>query len=151
MRVSGGHLCAQHRSTDRGGSRDLEPAASSASPPLAVPKILFGLERRRILTAAPFHTPFIRHWRRSCSMPKASLLYSQIKKAVTFQLLLLFWSRRQDSNLRHLAPKASALPNCATPRFYEIVLFYEVECSWLALSAHLRVPKFFSAWSAEEF
>ena len=90
MRVSGGHLCAQHRSTDRGGSRDLEPAASSASPPLAVSKILFGLERRRILTAAPFHTPFIRHWRRSCSMPKASLLCSQIKKAVIFQLLLLF-------------------------------------------------------------
>ena len=28
------------------------------------------------------------------------------------------WSRRQDSNLRHLAPKASALPNCATPRYY---------------------------------
>ena len=25
-------------------------------------------------------------------------------------------SGRQDSNLRHLAPKASALPNCATPR-----------------------------------
>ena len=25
MRVSCGHLCAQHRSTDRGGSRDLEP------------------------------------------------------------------------------------------------------------------------------
>ncbi len=29
VRVSGGHLCAQHRSTDRGGSRDLEPAATS--------------------------------------------------------------------------------------------------------------------------
>ena len=25
VRVSGGHLCAKHRSTDRGGSRDLEP------------------------------------------------------------------------------------------------------------------------------
>ena len=29
---------------------------------------------------------------------------------------LLLASGRQDSNLRHLAPKASALPNCATPR-----------------------------------
>ena len=29
VRVSGGHLCAEHRSTDRGGSRDLEPAATS--------------------------------------------------------------------------------------------------------------------------
>ena len=28
VRVSGGHLCAEHRSTDRGGSRDLEGAAS---------------------------------------------------------------------------------------------------------------------------
>ena len=26
------------------------------------------------------------------------------------------WSRRQDSNLRPPAPKAGALPNCATPR-----------------------------------
>ena len=26
------------------------------------------------------------------------------------------WSGRQDLNLRHLAPKASALPDCATPR-----------------------------------
>ena len=25
VRVSGGHLCAMHRSADRGGSRDLEP------------------------------------------------------------------------------------------------------------------------------
>ena len=30
-------------------------------------------------------------------------------------------SGRQDSNLRHLAPKASALPNCATPRRLLIV------------------------------
>ena len=26
------------------------------------------------------------------------------------------WSEWQDSNLRHPAPKAGALPNCATPR-----------------------------------
>src|SRR3954462_2187470 len=26
------------------------------------------------------------------------------------------WSGREDLNLRHLAPKASALPGCATPR-----------------------------------
>ena len=29
VRVSGGHLCVQHRSTDRGGSRDLEPMATT--------------------------------------------------------------------------------------------------------------------------
>ena len=28
------------------------------------------------------------------------------------------WSGRQDSNLRPSAPKADALPNCATSRFY---------------------------------
>lgn len=27
------------------------------------------------------------------------------------------WSRRQDSNLRPLVPKTSALPSCATSRF----------------------------------
>jgi hypothetical protein len=30
--------------------------------------------------------------------------------------LLKYWSGRQDSNLRPLAPHASALPGCATPR-----------------------------------
>ena len=29
VRVSGGHLCAKHRSTDRGGSRDLEPVRTN--------------------------------------------------------------------------------------------------------------------------
>src|SRR4030081_1839428 len=28
------------------------------------------------------------------------------------------WSGRQDLNLRPLAPQASALPGCATPRFH---------------------------------
>src|SRR6185503_6442425 len=28
-----------------------------------------------------------------------------------------FWSGREDSNLRPLGPKPSALPGCATPRF----------------------------------
>jgi hypothetical protein len=27
------------------------------------------------------------------------------------------WSERQDLNLRHPAPKAGALPSCATPRY----------------------------------
>ena len=30
--------------------------------------------------------------------------------------LWFYWSGRQDSNLRHPAPKAGALPGCATPR-----------------------------------
>ncbi len=62
MRVSGGHLCAQHRSTDRGGSRDFEPAALSASPPpCGSQNRLIGLERRAILTAAPLSPRFISH------------------------------------------------------------------------------------------
>ena len=31
-------------------------------------------------------------------------------------LILVFWSGRRDSNSRPLAPHASALPGCATPR-----------------------------------
>ena len=30
------------------------------------------------------------------------------------------WSGREDLNLRPLAPHASALPGCATPRFREL-------------------------------
>ena len=33
------------------------------------------------------------------------------------------WSEWQDSNLRHPAPKAGALPNCATPRI-RTILYY---------------------------
>ncbi len=32
--------------------------------------------------------------------------------------LILIWSGRKDLNLRPLAPHASALPGCATPRHY---------------------------------
>ena len=39
------------------------------------------------------------------------LNYTRIKK----------WSEWQDSNLRHPAPKAGALPNCATPRIRKIL------------------------------
>jgi hypothetical protein len=31
---------------------------------------------------------------------------------------MISWSGRQDSNLRPSAPKADALPNCATSRYY---------------------------------
>jgi hypothetical protein len=43
VRVSDGHLCAKHRSTDRGGSRDLEPIRAKAMPLLArlrYPKVI---------------------------------------------------------------------------------------------------------------
>ena len=65
VRVSGGHLCAKHRSTDRGGSRDLEPVATSCG----YPKVAFALERRQLLTAAPFRTPFFSHSECSFSKP----------------------------------------------------------------------------------
>src|ERR1043166_5535160 len=32
------------------------------------------------------------------------------------RMLILIWSGREDSNLRPLGPKPSALPGCATPR-----------------------------------
>jgi hypothetical protein len=32
-----------------------------------------------------------------------------------------YWSGREDLNLRHPAPKAGALPGCATPRFYFLI------------------------------
>src|ERR1700726_2843890 len=35
---------------------------------------------------------------------------------IILDLSVLNWSGRQDSNLRPLAPHASALPGCATPR-----------------------------------
>ena len=39
--------------------------------------------------------------------------HAKWRKSVAFAIK---WSGRQDSNLRHPAPKAGALPDCATPR-----------------------------------
>ena len=33
------------------------------------------------------------------------------------------WSGREDSNLRHPAPKAGALPGCATPRITTVISY----------------------------
>ena len=38
------------------------------------------------------------------------------KKTLEYPVLVSKWSRRQDSNLRPLGPKPSALPSCATSR-----------------------------------
>ena len=53
---------------------------------------------------------------------------------ISSQGLVFFASGRQDSNLRHLAPKASALPNCATPRrswrlAVSVQLFSEIDAA----------------------
>ncbi len=45
------------------GVTGLEPTASSAPPPLAVPEIFFSL-RRKIPTAAPFSPCFFCRWQR---------------------------------------------------------------------------------------
>ena len=33
------------------------------------------------------------------------------------------WSEREDLNLRHSAPKADALPGCATLRIFMLILY----------------------------
>ena len=38
------------------------------------------------------------------------------------------WSGRQDLNLRLPAPKAGALPSCATPRQFYFLTFYRLHC-----------------------
>ena len=56
------------------------------------------------------------------------------------------WSGRQDSNLRHPAPKAGALPGCATPRraeeVYLIILGRVVQICAAQFTEHsLRTPQ----------
>lgn len=54
---------------------------------------------------------------RAEGLPLLGLLrQTQTKKAVYRRPLGNFWSGRRDSNSRPLAPHASALPGCATPR-----------------------------------
>jgi hypothetical protein len=43
-------------------------------------------------------------------------LGSNTIKSKSIDFLLYLWSGREDLNLRHPAPKAGALPGCATPR-----------------------------------
>ena len=53
---------------------------------------------------------------KSCERPKKKPDAFAPGSHKRFGKSLRLQSGRQDSNLRHLAPKASALPNCATPR-----------------------------------
>ena len=57
-------------------------------------------------------TPSLEGW---CSI-RLSYGQSASKQQKTRAKKSKFWSGREDLNLRHLAPKASALPDCATPR-----------------------------------
>lgn len=49
-------------------------------------------------------------------------------------------SERQDLNLRPLAPKASALPNCATFRLYYIVYIFGIRPFGLFLFTLTKLP-----------
>src|SRR5882672_782112 len=57
-------------------------------------------------------TPSLEGW---CSI-RLSYGQSASKPQYCVQKNANSWSGREDLNLRHLAPKASALPGCATPR-----------------------------------
>ena len=92
---------------------------------LAVPKVSMRLGAARNFDRCASLCSLHRPQDALATSPKAILLCSQIKRAITVKLLL-FWSRRQDSNLRHLAPKASALPNCATPRYMSLFSFVSI-------------------------
>ena len=82
VRVSGGHLCAKHRSTDRGGSRDLEPAASSASPPpCGSQSFVVPCSGTKTLTAALRYARFIVLRTRSQPHPKQALALSAKEKS----------------------------------------------------------------------
>ena len=77
--MSGGHLCAQHRSTDRGGSRDLEPTTFGLSfkidalkSLLRCTKVAFRLERRQLSTAALRFARCISHCERSQPHPTSN-------------------------------------------------------------------------------
>ncbi len=52
---------------------------------------------------------------------------TQRKSPMKFNFMGLYgiWSGRQDLNLRHPAPKAGALPSCATPRL-ALQIIYEI-------------------------
>ncbi len=60
------------------------------------------------------------------------IAYISSEDVIDFSLLTFFfskkkvsWSGREDSNLRPLAPHASALPGCATPRKIAIEKLYK--------------------------
>jgi hypothetical protein len=54
------------------------------------------------------------------------------KLILDFQRVFKRWSVMQDSNLRPLGPKPSALPSCANHRFLQFTLHWDVmKMGWL--------------------
>ena len=158
VRVSGGHLCATHRSTDRGGSRDFEPAALSL---LRCPKSLFRLgapsDFDRCAILASLHRP-PGALRRRC--PK-QICFARKKReplktlsflveATGFEPAALCSQSRCATKLRYASVLCTALSRfyvkhklyvysasvCSILYFMLSVLFKET-----ALSALLRCPK----------
>ena len=98
------------------GAEGLEVASQ---PLLRCPKFAFGLERRRILTAAPSSPRFIRHRRRfgddARHAPRTSvskIICTTIKnKTDTLRYPFYFlWQGQKDLNPRHAVLETAALP-----------------------------------------
>jgi hypothetical protein len=56
---------------------------------------------------------------RDIDVPLVVFSFENVKNHHGLALLKFKWSGREDLNLRHPAPKAGALPGCATPRIDE--------------------------------
>ena len=119
VRVSGGHLCAMHRSTDRGDSRDLEPtvlyflcgentAVGSVALTVHRTVIHYHLTLRVIRPRA--HNPIV------ISLNLYSILRKE--KHPSCDECFLFWLRRKDLNQRPSGYEPDELPTALLRDIY---------------------------------
>ena len=80
----------------------------------------------------PFYLPFVRiclpFWEKTCFSQNTPGNEKRLNYELFRNSAFYNWSRWQDSNLRHLAPKASTLPNWATPRKNQFGSFIIAYC-----------------------
>ncbi len=123
MRVSGGHLCAEHRSTDRGGSRELDSRAA------ALGHSRLSMSTRHRFTTAP---TYLRHPRQSRLLRCPKFLCA-LERHRNFDRCAIFASlhRPQDALWRQCPKQAACFARNKKSSNLSVTAFTMVEATGL--------------------
>ena len=115
----GGYSDCQPKNTDNLGMNYKQPQEDSNPSPMNL-----RFSATELVNKDPGHPPvwlFIAHWHQ---LEESNLCFRFWRPLHYHCTKLIYWSGWQDSNLRHLGPKPSTLPNWVTSGYIWLLMFY---------------------------